>query len=223
MVRRRSSRRPRLADLFAAHQAGAHDAGEPRRERVRRRNLFGIDDMAQVGAREIFDTRRALAAAPALGPRFTVAVALSLDAIRQAERFLRHMSFGELFSGRRVACARHAGENLPLPHAAALPEGVKDLVETFPVGMRGAKQRAQCRLERCRAERRRRRQHLQRVARLGEPDPETVVAQRVREAGETATGAERGHHATLPRRRSLTSRVSRARSSWVLSRQIMVS
>ena len=174
-------------------------------------------------AAEIFDARGALAAAPALGLRFTVAVAAPLDAIRQAERFLRHMRFGELFAAGAWLALGDAGKNLPLPHAAALPEGVEDLVEALPVGMGRAEQRAQCRLERRRAQRRGRGEHLQRVARLGEPDAKAVVAQRARKAGEPAAGAERGHHATLPRRRSLTSRVSRARSSWVLSRQIMVS
>src|SRR5580698_7989033 len=172
------------------------------------------------------------------------------------------MRFGKPFRGRCVARARHAGKNLPLPHVAALPEGVEDLVETFPVGMSGAEQRAQCRLQRCRTQRCRGCQHLQGVARLGKPDAKAVVAQRAGKAREPAAGAEllsvilrwrpkaalegctaravalrgslrshlrgtgRSHefpHATLPRRRSLTSRVSRARSSWVLSRQIMVS
>src|ERR1700720_582266 len=132
------------------------------------------------------------------------------------------MRFGKS-SRRRMARTRDAGENLPLPHVAALPERVKNLVEALPVGTGGAKQRAQCRLERSRAQRCGRRQHLQRVARLGETDAKAVVAQRPCKTGEPAPGAERGHHATLPRRRSLTSRVSRARSSWVLSRQIMVS
>src|ERR1700734_2254578 len=75
-----------FADLFAAHQACAHDAGKPRRERMCRRNLFGVDDVAQIGCREIFDARGALAAAPALGLRFTVAVAFPFAAIRQAGR-----------------------------------------------------------------------------------------------------------------------------------------
>ena len=177
------------ADLLAAHQARAHDPGKPRRERMRRRDLVGIDDVAQIGRRQIFDARRALAAAAALRLRLTVAVAAPLDAIRQAERLLRHMRFGELFPGRRVDCTRHAGENLPLPHAAALPEGVENLVEALPVGMGGAEQRAQCRLERRRAQRGGRCQHLQRVARLGEPDAKAVVAQRAGKAGEPAAGA----------------------------------
>jgi hypothetical protein len=164
----------------------------------------------------------ALAAAPALGLRFAVAVAAPLDPVRQAERFLRHMRFGK-FPRRRVAGAGNAGEDLPLPHVAALPEGVENFVETLPVGMGGAEQRTQRRFERCGAERGGRRQHLQRIARLGEPDAIAVVAQRARKAGEPVAGAECGHQATLPRRRSLTSRDSRARSSWVLSRQIMVS
>src|SRR5580700_4863291 len=68
-------------DLVAAHEPRAHDPGEPRCERMRRRNLFGIDDVAQIGRCQIFDARRALAAAPALGLRFTIVVALPLDTI----------------------------------------------------------------------------------------------------------------------------------------------
>src|SRR5580704_6486960 len=101
------------ADLVAPHEARPHDASEPRCERMGRRNLFGIDDMAQVGCRQIFDARGALAAAPALRLRFTVAVTAPFDAIRQTERLLRHMGFGEFFCGRRVAGARHAGKHLP--------------------------------------------------------------------------------------------------------------
>src|SRR5580693_8565466 len=91
------------ADLLAAHQARAHDAGKSRRQRVCGRNLFGIDDVAQIGRRQIFNARGALAAAPALGLRLAVAIALPLDMIRQAERFLRHMRFGKPFRGRCVA------------------------------------------------------------------------------------------------------------------------
>ena len=135
------------ADLLAAHQARAHDAGKPRCQRVGRGDLLGIDDVTQIGCREIFDARGALAAPPALRRCLTVAVALPFDPIRQAERLLRHMSFGE-FARRRVAGARHAGENLPLPHAAALPERVENFVETLPVGMCCAEQRTECRLQR---------------------------------------------------------------------------
>jgi len=94
------------------------------------RNLFGIDDMAQIGRCQIFDARRALAAAPALGLRFTVAVAASLDPVRQAERFLRHMRSASFRAGAWLA--------LGMPericrcrHVAALPKGVEDFVEAF--------------------------------------------------------------------------------------------
>jgi hypothetical protein len=36
------------ADLVATYQPRAHDASKSRRQRMRRRDLFGIDDMAQI-------------------------------------------------------------------------------------------------------------------------------------------------------------------------------
>src|SRR5258708_969229 len=70
-----------------------------------------------------------------------------------------------------------AGDHAGLPHVAAEPERVENLVEAFPVRMGGAEQRAQRRLERGGARARGPGQNRERVARLGQPDLEAVVAQ----------------------------------------------
>ena len=70
------------AHLFAAHQPRAHTRGEPRRKRVGRRHVVGIDDMAEVRRRERLGARGALAAAAPVRRRI-VAAGAPLDVIRQ--------------------------------------------------------------------------------------------------------------------------------------------
>ncbi len=179
---------PAPPDALAAHEARAHHAGKPRGERVRRRNVVGIDDMAQIGRAQGFDARGAFAAAAAVGRRRFVLIAAPLDMIGKSERLLRHVRLGEP-PGRRVACLRRARNDLPLAHVAALPERVENLVEALPIGMRGAEQRAQRRLERRGPDRGRRSQDRERVAGFGQAGLEAVVAQGAGKAGEPATGA----------------------------------
>jgi len=128
---------PAAADFLAADQTGAHDAGEPCRQRVGRRNVVRINDVAQIGAGQRFNARRAFAAAAAVRRRFAAVIA-PLHMIGKTERLLGHMRFGEP-PRRGMTGRRRAGQHLPLPHMAALPEGIEDLVEALPIGMRGAK------------------------------------------------------------------------------------
>ena len=136
------------ADLLAADEPRAHGAGKTRGKRMGCGDFVGIGDVAQVGCRQHLRARSAFAAAAASRGTFTVAVMAPLDAIGMAERFLRHLRFGKP-ARRPLLRARGAGQNLPLAHAFAAPIGIKDLVETFPVRMRGAEQRAKRGLERC--------------------------------------------------------------------------
>ena len=43
-----------FSDLFAANQPDPHDAGEARGERMRRSDIVGIDDVAQIGRGQEF-------------------------------------------------------------------------------------------------------------------------------------------------------------------------
>ena len=243
MVRRRSRRRPRTAHLFAADEACAHGPGEARRQRAGRRDLLGVHDVAQIGGRQVLRARGAFAAAAAVCGAAVIAIAAPLDAIGQAERVPRHVRLGEFFPRRLGALQWRARQHMPLAHAVTAPERVEDVVKALPVRMGGTKQRAQRRPERIRPQCRRRGKHGERVAGFGQAHFEAVVAQGADETGEPADrGAERArtvvlrgslrshlrvtelvHYATLPRSRSVTSRVMRARSSWVLSRHIIVS
>ena len=175
-------------DAFAAHQTRAHDAGKPRGERVRCRNVVGIDDVAEIGGAQGFDARGAFAATAAVGRRRFVLIAAPLDMIGKSERLLRHVRLGEP-PRRRMARLWRARNDLPLAHVAAQPERVENLVETLPIGMRGAEQRAQRRLERRGSDRSGRREDRERVAGFGKADLETVVAQGTGKAGEPAAGA----------------------------------
>ena len=119
--------------------------------------------------------------------------------------------------------------------AAAEPVGVEDLVELEPVGPARAEQRLERGPQAGRPRRQIGRQNPRRVLALLEADGEGVVAQRAREAGQAresmlahigaiAHSSWRGRHqATFPSRRAATSRVRRARSSCVFSRQRSVS
>ena len=156
--------------------------------------------------------------------------------IGKTERPFRHMRFGKP-PRRGMTGRRRAGQHQPLPHMAALPEGIKDFVEALPIGLRGAKQRAQRRFKRCSLKGGGRREDVQCVARFGKTDVETVVAQHAGESGEAAAGdkpidpprsfpvwwrvpAHLRHLAEEPLAHSW---VNCARSSCVLSKQIIVS
>src|SRR5262249_10841820 len=127
-------------------------------------------------------------------------------------------------------------------------KSIEYFVETYPIRMRRAEQRPQRRFERYRLLGGRRRQDGQGVAGFRKANVKAVVAQRPAEASEaparrrtqrlapfTVSRMPIGslpswdflkvprHHATLPRSSALTSRVTRARSSCVLSKQIIVS
>ena len=82
------------ADLVAAHEARAHDAREPRRERMRRRDVFGIDNVTEIGAGQRLNARCAFATAAAVRRRFALVVT-PLYMIGKTERLLRHMRFSE--------------------------------------------------------------------------------------------------------------------------------
>src|SRR5262249_46494720 len=116
----------------------------------------------------------------------------------------------------------------------AEPISVENLVETLPIGMRRAKQRSERRPQRGRPRCKGMREDRECITRFRESDLESVVAQRARKAREPfahrpADGRiwlgrdHRKRYATFPRSRSLTSRVSRTRSSRVLSKHIIVS
>src|SRR5262249_29989957 len=179
-------------------------------------------------------------------------VAAPFGTIGKAERFLRDVRLRKP-ARRRSARAGSAGEGLPLPHAFAAPIRVEDFVEALPIRMRGAEQCAQGRFQRRGPECGWRCEYSERITCFCKADAEAVRAQCARKTGEPAAhgcgqgffslvpakaGTQRwipafagvrgkmgvsSHHATLPSNRSLTSRVSRARSSWVLSKHIMVS
>src|SRR5262245_59808309 len=118
------------------------------------------------------------------------------------------------------------------------PMGIENLVEPPPIGMRRAEQRSERGPQRGRSRCNGIREDCECITRFRESDLESVVAQRARKArqpfahrpadffnGRTGLGEKHRTHpyATFPRSRSLTSRVSRARSSWVLSKHIIVS
>src|SRR5262245_10798890 len=120
----------------------------------------------------------------------------------------------------------------------AEPMGVENLVEPLPIGMRRAEQRSECGPQRGRSRCNAMREDRECITRFRNADLESVVAQRARKARKHFAHRPTdffnrrtwlcGNHrtrtyATFPRRRSLTSRVSRARSSWVLSKHIIVS
>ena len=175
------------ANLLAAHEPRAHDAGKSRGERLRRRDVRRIDYVPQVGGGECFGARSAFAPAAPVGDVFGLAVAASLDSVRQAERFLRHLCFSEA-PRRRVTRLRRPCQHLSLPDVTTAPERLENLVEALPIGMGRAEQRAERRLERAWLRSHRRCQHGERIARLGKADTKAVVAQRMCEAGKPPAG-----------------------------------
>ena len=68
------------AHALAAHQPRAHDAGEPRGQLMRLRDIGGIDDVAQIGARQVLVARGALAFAAAVAGEVALLVA-ALDMV----------------------------------------------------------------------------------------------------------------------------------------------
>ena len=54
-------------DLLAPNKPSAHSTSEPRGERVRRRYVVRVGDVAQIGCRQGLGARRALATAAAVG------------------------------------------------------------------------------------------------------------------------------------------------------------
>src|SRR6185295_10557194 len=118
---------------------------------------------------------------------------------------------------------------------AIQPIGIEDAVELVPVGTPRAKQALQRRAQRAGSPGRIACQHARCILAFFEADGEGIAAQHLREVHQAAqrefaqTGRIdnlvllAGHHATFPSSRAETSRVSRARSSWVFSRQRSVS
>ncbi len=220
------------ARLLTPHQPRPHAMGEALGERVRLRDLPRIDDVTQIGDRPPRGGGRLAGMLAPLGGCVAGLAVAGLDLILRRRRAWLVRRLGEALQRRPMPAQR--ARRLHAPHAAALPEGGKDFLEALPIRARGAEQTAQRRHQQRGPEGCRRGEDGKRVARLGEADGEAVVAQRPHEAGEppAQAGADRRrglelgggrHQATRPSRRSVTSRVRRARSSWVLSTQISVS
>jgi hypothetical protein len=70
---------------FAANKARAHDARKPRGECMCLRDIGGIDDVAQIGAGQILEARRAFAFAAAVVGVIAIVIA-PLDMIWKARR-----------------------------------------------------------------------------------------------------------------------------------------
>ena len=143
------------AHPLAPHQPRAHDARQPLGQRMRLRDVGGIDDVAQIGAGEVLEARGAFALAAAVAGGIAVLVA-PLDVVGQARRAAARADIFE-----RARAARGLPSAVPASVRAwrrprPQPIGVEDLVEALPVGMGRAEQRAQRRLERRRPRRERR-------------------------------------------------------------------
>ena len=179
------------AHLLAANKPRAHGAGKPRRQRVGRRDLVGIDDVAEVRGRQRFGARGAFAAAAAFGGAVAVAVGAPLDAIGQAERFLRHVRFGKPpRAGARFAPGAPVSTwrwRMPSPRQNASKISSKRS-QSECVAQNSARNAGLSEVGRQRG---RRSQHGERVAGFGKADAEAVVAQGAGEAGEAAARAER--------------------------------
>ncbi len=181
-----------------------------------------------------FSAREAPSRRPRPAPRVVAPRAAPLDVIRQADVSCAPPPWRRGAAGLAVRC--RAAEHLRAGACRARARSASKISSNFSQSEWVAQNSARSAgLQRRRPRRRGRRQDRQRVARLGEADLEAVVAQRADEARQAPprrappiafailAQGYRPSHATLPSSRSVTSRVSRARSSWVLSRQIMVS
>ena len=164
------------AHTFAPDQPRAHHARKPRGQRMRLRDVGRIDDVAQIGAGQILETRGAFAFTAAIAGTVTVVVA-PLDVIGKTRRSRSRAYILEM-PRRRTAFQRCTRKSARLTNTAAMPVGVENFVKSLPIGVCCAKQRAQGRLERGRPRRQRRSEYLERISCLGQANLETVLAQR---------------------------------------------
>ncbi len=221
------------ARSLAAHQPGAHSARQPSGEFMGGGDGIRVGDMAQVGGAQVLGSCGAAAPAAAISRIVALRTLAPLGVIGQAGLFLRHARGGELALSLAPP-GRAAGYLLATAHAAPQPVGLEDFVEALPILMGRAEEGAQGRRQRGWPLRRRRGENRQSIARLGQPDRKAAVAESTHETCQLPANADAdahagflagngAHQATLPRSRSVTSRGTRARSSWVFSRQIKLS
>ncbi len=217
---------------LAPHQSRAHAPCQPLGERVNLGRLLAIGDVADVLGPEGASARGLVARVSPRRALFGFVAACA--ARRSGSRSVRPERPRQ---GPRLSLAALAGvpRRANAPHPDAEPEGVEERVEAQPVRARRAEQRPQRGLQRDGPPAGVGAEHREGVAAFGEPDRKAAVAQQPRKGydahGRPAVEVEGligscRHglpHATLPRRRSVASRVMRARSSCVFKRQIRVS
>src|SRR5262245_30683944 len=220
---------------LAPGEPGAHLSGEPRRERVGFGDGLRVGDSAEVCLSQVLGARGALhsaARAVRCVQRVGIAAGYQLAEPRGAA-----WAFGPCerkgFGGRDGACVWAHLYNAP--HAATQPMRIEQVVKFVPVRTTGAQEGFQGRPQRDDAPTCVARQHAGSIFALLQAKREGVLPQRAREPSKLAQSEFAGvrridelvllapHQATFPKSRALTSRVKRARSSWVLSRQRRVS
>src|SRR5262249_2982822 len=140
--------------------------------------------MTQVSACEVLEARRALTPATAIACAIS-SVMTSFGMIGKARCSCRRSSILEVPT-RRAPFKCRAGKHARLMNVTTKPIGIENLVETLPVRVRCAQQRAECRFQCGWPRRQGSRKDREGVSGFGEPDLETVVAQRAREAGQPA-------------------------------------
>src|SRR5262249_48513383 len=112
---------------------------------MRPRDIGCVYDMAQIGLCDIFETRRSFVPpAPIAGMISRVVAALGM--VGKARR-PRTWSDILQMPGGCAALQRTSCKHARLPDTATLPISVENLVETLPIRMGRAEQRAQSRLE----------------------------------------------------------------------------
>src|SRR5262249_16573308 len=143
------------------------------------RDIRRLNDMAQIGAGEVFEARRSFAPAASItGSIFFVMAALAMSG--KARRPRMWSDILEMASG----CAAFqctSGKHARLPNAAPQPIRIENLVKALPIRMRRAEQRAKGGFQGGRAQCKRRGENLKRVAGFSQADLEAVVAKRARE------------------------------------------
>lgn len=171
------------ARALAPDKPGTHGSRQTLGKLVGRGDVVGVGDVTQVGPRQRLGARGAAAPPASIGGIVAFGPVAPLDVIGGSGLSLRRARGGELTLGFS-ALVRRARELLHAAHAPALPEGLENFIETLPVGMRGAKQSAKGCAKQGRAGGRGRGQDGKRIARLGQPYSEPVIAQISHEARE---------------------------------------
>src|SRR5882757_3482144 len=219
----------------AAGEPRAHGLRQPGGGGVRLLDLFGVGEFAEIHLGEIVGPRGAFHA--------PLPVEVAVGAVGGRNLVRRRVTPGAKFGAvarqvlQRWVVGRLRGANRSRTRtdAPAEPERIENAIEAFPVGFARREQMLERRAQQAHLCNVASRHQRRRVLAFSVTDGKAVVTQdpekgrefRRDEAGNfvhfvevrrSATAA----HATFPSKRSVTSRLIRALSSWVLSRHIRV-